>query len=170
MGTFRVIVAGAAASRNYRALRDALEHLLRDRLPAVTILTRSGAGLGTDSLALSYSLARRLDVTHHRADRQKHPGLVDAERVRNAELVRDADAAVLVWDPADRAVRDLLVRCKARGLPIRVLGANVGASSRSRHRAGWSDRRHLGSAGGELPHSFTTKKRTALPTGYTATP
>src|SRR5439155_7647971 len=93
MGTFRVIVAGAAAFRDYRALRDALDHLLRDRLPAVTILTRSGAGLGTDSLALSYALARRLDVVQYRADHAKHPGLFDADQARNAELAHDADAA-----------------------------------------------------------------------------
>jgi hypothetical protein len=122
MGTFRVIVAGAAGFRDYRLLRDALDHLLRDRLPAVTVMTRSGAGLGTDSLALSYALARRLDVIQYRADHQKHPLLFDADQVRNADLVRDADAAVLVWDPNDWRVRDLLVRCKSRGLPVRVLG------------------------------------------------
>jgi hypothetical protein len=123
--TFRVIVAGAAAFRNYGLLRDALDHLLRDPLPDVVILTRSGAGLGTDSLALSYALARRLDVTQYRADHAKHPGLFDADQARNAELVRDADAAVLVWDAADRAVRDLLVRCKARGIPVRVPGVRT---------------------------------------------
>jgi hypothetical protein len=122
MPTLRVTVAGSATLRNYRALRDALDHLLRDRLPDVTILTRAGAGLGTDSLALSYALARRLEVVQSRTDHAKHPGLFGTDRIRNAELVRDADAAVLVWDPNDWRVRDLLVRCKARGLPVQVLG------------------------------------------------
>jgi hypothetical protein len=121
MGTFRVIVAGAAGLRNYRALRDALDHLLRDRLPDVVILSRSGAGLGTDSLALSYALARRLDVAQYRADHAKHPGLFDADQARNAELVRDADAAVLVWDANDWRVRDLLVRSKVKEIPVQVL-------------------------------------------------
>jgi hypothetical protein len=122
MPIFRVIVVGAAAFRNYRRLRDAIDYLLRDRLPDVVILTRSGAGLGTDSLALSYALARRLDVIQYRADHQKRPLLFDADRARNAELVRDADAAVLVWDANDWRVRDLLVWSKSRGLPVRVLG------------------------------------------------
>jgi hypothetical protein len=123
LGTFRFVVVGAAGFRDYPALRDALDHLLRDRLPEVTILTRSGAGLGTDSLALSYALARRLDVVQHRADHQTHPLLFDADQVRNAELVRNADAAVLVWGEFDGVLRDLLVRCKAKGIPVRVLGA-----------------------------------------------
>src|SRR5262245_17016035 len=43
-------------------------------------------------------------------------------RTRNAELVRDADAAVLVWGPNDWQVRDLSARCRARGIPVRVPG------------------------------------------------
>jgi hypothetical protein len=127
MERFRVTVAGAATLRNDRALRDALDHLLRDRLPDVTILTRSGAGLGTDSLALSYALARRLDVAQYRADHQKHPGLFDADQARAAELVRDANAAVLVWDEFDWRVRDLLARCGAKGMPVQVLEAMTAA-------------------------------------------
>jgi hypothetical protein len=110
MGTFRVLVAGAAGFRNYRSLRDALDHLLCDRLPDVTILTRSGAGLGTDSLALSYALARRLDVVQYQADHTKHPVLFDARQVRNGELIRGTDTALLASDPADWRVRDLLGR------------------------------------------------------------
>ena len=60
------------------------------------ILTPAGAGLRTDPLALSYALAWRLDVTQYRADHDKQRGLFDADLARNAELVRDADAAVLV--------------------------------------------------------------------------
>src|SRR5262249_45581303 len=95
----------------------------------VVILTRSGAGLGTDSLALSYALARRLDVIQYRADHAKHTQLFDADQARNAELARDADAAVLVWDPADWTVRDLLVRCKAKRIPVRVLSGDTGRST-----------------------------------------
>jgi hypothetical protein len=81
MGTIRVVVAGAAAFRNDRTLRDALDHLLQDRLPDVTILTRSGAGLGTDSLALSDALAHRLDVVQYQADHQADPALFDADAI-----------------------------------------------------------------------------------------
>jgi hypothetical protein len=139
MGTFRIIVAGASGFRDYRGLRDTLDHLLRDRLPDVTILTRSGAGLGTDSLALSYALARRLDVVQYRADHQKHPLLFDADQARNAELVRDANAAVLAWDANDWRVRDLLARCKAKGLPVRVLGARTDPPAERPTRRGVPD-------------------------------
>jgi hypothetical protein len=108
MGTFRVIVAGGAAFRNYRALRDALDHLLSGRLPDLTVLTRSGAGLGTDSLARSDALARRLDVVQYRAGHQKHPGLFDAEQVRNAELPQNADAGDFVPVPGPRAARPVV--------------------------------------------------------------
>jgi hypothetical protein len=140
MGTFRVIVAGAAGFRNYRALRDALDHLRRDRLPDGSILTRSGAGLGTDAIALSYVLARRLDVIQYRADHAKHTSLFDADVARNAQLVRDADAAAIVWDEFDGVLRDLLARCKAKGLPVRVLGVGVSPPPAERPpRRGWPD-------------------------------
>jgi hypothetical protein len=122
MPTFRVIVTGAPGFRDYKVLRDSLDRLLADRLPDVVILTRAGAGLGTDALAASYAAARRLDHVAYLADHQKHQGLFDADRARNAEMGRDADALVMVFDPADWQTRDLAGRCRAKGIPIRVLG------------------------------------------------
>jgi hypothetical protein len=68
MPTHRVIVSGAAYLRDYAALSGALDVLLRPYLPAVTILTRDGAGLGTDSLAASYATARGLSHVSYPAN------------------------------------------------------------------------------------------------------
>jgi hypothetical protein len=156
MPTARVMVAEAGSFKNYRALRDALGHLLMHRLPEVPILTGSGAGGATDPHTLSYALARRLDVVQYWADHQKHPLLFDADAARNGELVRDADAAVLVWDEFDGLLRDLLVRCEAKGIPVRVLGAGGGPSEPRPERPtrrGLPDRGPFGDGWGQRPAS-----------------
>src|SRR5438876_2305067 len=53
---FRVIVTGVRHFHDYARLRDLLDHLLRNRLPDVVILSRCGRG--TDALATSYALER----------------------------------------------------------------------------------------------------------------
>jgi hypothetical protein len=47
-----------------------------------------------------------------------HPDELAAGR-RNAGLVADADAAVVVWDRVDRDLGDLLGRCRRKGIPVR---------------------------------------------------
>jgi hypothetical protein len=44
-----------------------------------------------------------------------------ARQRRNAALVADADAAVVVWDRADRDLGDLLGRCRRKAVPVRVI-------------------------------------------------
>jgi hypothetical protein len=119
---FRV-VAGAPGLREYKPLRDLLDAVLRDKLPDVTILTRAGAGFGTDALAECYARTRGLAHVAYRLDADRHPSPADAQKARLAELVRDADAAVIVFTPSDWQGHTLIVGCRRKGIPLRVLGA-----------------------------------------------
>src|SRR5947208_2364984 len=80
---------------NYPALRAALDALLVDRLPDAELLTCGGRGV---PMAASCAAAKVLAVTARVADFVRFP--VDAVERRDAFLVSEADAAVIVW--ADR--------------------------------------------------------------------
>lgn len=140
MPAFRVIVSGAPGLRDFKALRDTLDLLLRDKLPDVAILTRAGAGYGTDALAASYAAMRGLEHVAYPLDTVKHAEVSDAKRARLAELVRDADAAVIVVAPIDSHGNDLAAACQQKGIPVRLLGART---QRAVEPEQWQKRRGL---------------------------
>ena len=119
MGPFRVIVTGVRGFTDYARLRDTLDRLLRNRLPGVVILSRCGRG--TDALATSYAVDRGLPLVPYPLDLERDRTDELAADRRNARLVADADAAVVVWDRLDRDLGELLGRCKRKGIPLRVL-------------------------------------------------
>jgi hypothetical protein len=85
----------------------------------VVILSRCGRG--TDALATSYAVERGLRLVPHPLNLERDRTDELAAQRRNAGLVAEADAAVVVWDRADRDLGDLLGRCKRKGIPVRVL-------------------------------------------------
>ena len=119
MGPFRVIVTGVRHFAGYPKLREPLDKLLVKRLPDVVIL--SGCGRGTDALATSYALERGLVLVPYPIDFDRHPVDSVAVERRNARMVADADAVVVVWDRIDPDLGNLLGRCKRKEIPVRVL-------------------------------------------------
>jgi hypothetical protein len=116
---FRVIVTGVHRFTDYAQLRAALDHLLQHHLPEVVILSRCGRG--TDALATSYAVERGLTLIPYPLNHERDRTDEVAAQKRNAGLVADADAAVVMWDRLDRHLADLLGRCKRKGIPVRVL-------------------------------------------------
>ena len=72
-------------------------------------------------LAASYATERGLVVTPRVADFRRFP--VDAVERRDAFIVGEADAAVVVWKDRDPEVARILALVERKGLPVRVLGA-----------------------------------------------
>jgi hypothetical protein len=115
---FRVLVLGGRLPLPFARLRDALDALLANRLPAVQLVT--GGGPGVPALVASYARSRKLDVVTVPPDHAAHRG---AAVDKQAEaLVSLADAVVVVWD-GTAAFDGVLGRAEAKGIPVRVLGA-----------------------------------------------
>lgn len=119
MGTFRVLIAGGRHFTDYPSLRAALDVLLANRLPDVVLLTAGGRGV--PMLAASYGAANGLEVVVRVPDYRHFP--TDAEERRDAFLVGEADAAVVVWADRDPEVRRVLELVQRRGIPVHVIGA-----------------------------------------------
>jgi hypothetical protein len=113
MEPFRVIVTGVRVFHDYARLRDLLDRLLAHRLPDVVILSRCGHG--TDALATSYAVERGLQLVPFALNLDRDRTDEMAAQRRNADLVADADAAVVVWDRIDRDLADLLGRRRRNG-------------------------------------------------------
>ena len=125
---FRVLVTGGRHSSDYPALRAALDILLANRLPDVEVLTPGGRGV--PMLAASYAAERGLTVTALVPDFARFP--VDAEERRDAFLVGEADAVVVVWDGRDAGVQRVLRLAERKGGTLHVLGGPDRTAARSR--------------------------------------
>jgi hypothetical protein len=97
--SFRVLIAGGRHFTNYPALRAALDVRLANRLPEVVLLTAGGRGV--PMLAASYAAANGLEVVVRVADFGRFS--TDADERRDAFLVSEADAAVVVRDGSNAA-------------------------------------------------------------------
>src|SRR5579883_3019819 len=116
---FRVLIVGGRGFTDYPCLRATLDVLLANRLPNVELLTTGGPGVAM--LAASYASERGLVVSALVPDFRRFP--VDAVERRDAFLVSEADAAVVVWDGRDPTVRRLSELIERRGMHVHVLGA-----------------------------------------------
>ncbi len=125
---FRVLITGGRHFTNYAALRTALDALLANRLPDVELLTTGGRGV--PMLAASYAAERGLTVTALVPDFTRFP--VDAVERRDAFLVAEADAVVVVWDGRDESVRRVRALAERRGVPLHVIGAPEGKRAAAR--------------------------------------
>jgi hypothetical protein len=69
----------------------------------------------------SAAAANGLEIVVRVADFGRFP--LDAEERRDAFLVNEADAAVVVWDGRDASVRRVLALVERKGIPVHVIGA-----------------------------------------------
>ncbi len=115
----RVIVAGTRNFENYEYLRQALDHLLKNQLPHVTII--SGGARGADRLGEKYAQERELPVEVYPADWNKHGK--SAGYRRNVHMVRNikADGLVAFWDGQSRGTQHVIKEATQWGLAVRVL-------------------------------------------------
>ena len=91
--------------------------MLAHRLPDVVLVTAGGRG---DEHRVARSAANGREVVVRVADFARFP--TDAVERRDAFLVNEADAAVVVWD-RDPNVRRVLALVERKGIPVHVLGA-----------------------------------------------
>jgi hypothetical protein len=114
----RAIIAGPPL-RERPGPWAALDARLANRLPDIELLTCGGRGVSM--LTASYAAERGLTVTARVADFARFP--LDAGERRDAFLVNEADAAVVVWAYRDSDVRRVLALVERKGMSLHVRGA-----------------------------------------------
>ena len=119
---FRVLIAGGRHFTDYPLLRDTLDALLANRPPDVRPVTAGGPGV--PMLAASYAAERGFCVAALVPDFGRHHAVAAVGR-RDAELVAQAEAALIVWDDRNPAARGLRSLVEARGIPVHVIGGDT---------------------------------------------
>lgn len=84
-------------------------------VPSVVV---SGAARGADTAGEEWAEANGIPVESMPASWNEHGKAAGA--IRNAEMARNADALIALWDGESPGTRDMIERAKAHGLRIYV--------------------------------------------------
>jgi hypothetical protein len=113
----RIIIAGTRTFDDYALLKRKMDAITRK---AKTVIVISGGEQGADKLGerWAYECGHSYEVYHADWNLGKRAG-----PIRNSQMLDEgqADAAVVFWDGKSPGTRDLLLKARALGLPVRVI-------------------------------------------------
>lgn len=116
---FKVIVAGSRGFDNYELMKIKLDNILSAKAETHDIVIISGTARGADQLGEKYAKEKGYKIIRMPADWDKYGKR--AGYIRNEEMAKIGDSAVLFWDgisPGTKHMRDLALRYK---LIIRIV-------------------------------------------------
>lgn len=105
----KLIIAGSRTYTNY----GAVEYAMRDLRPARIL---SGGADGVDALGEQWARRHGVPLTIYPANWERHGKA--AGPIRNAEMARNADALLLLWDGQSSGSRNMLETAWRHGLKI----------------------------------------------------
>lgn len=109
-----VIIAGTRTFDDYCKLKSDCDRILLDVYPnGEHINIMSGRATGADALGERYAKEKGYAVIHYFADWNRHGKA--AGPIRNSEMVRNCDYAIVFWDGQSRGTVDLIKKLEAAG-------------------------------------------------------
>jgi hypothetical protein len=112
----KVVIAGSRSFNDYSLLRRKMDHLLQNHSD-ITII--SGTARGADKLGEKYAKEKGYDIIYKPADWDnlgKRAGYV-----RNEEMAKLADVAVIFWDGESRGAKHMMDLCDKYNVNKRVI-------------------------------------------------
>lgn len=113
----RYVIAGSRTiEMGPENLRKVLELLKVEIHPGFDMILAGECPSGPDAAAKAYARWKKIDYQGYPADWDKH-GKAAGPR-RNADMARDADALILIWDGESRGSTSMKLEMMRRGKPI----------------------------------------------------
>ena len=116
---FKVIVAGSRHFSDFELLVKKCDTLLRNKMSTHDVIIVSGTANGADRLGEKYAELRKLTIRRFRPDWDKLGNM--AGIVRNAQMLENADSAIVFWDGQSRGSQHMISITQRSGKPLRVV-------------------------------------------------
>lgn len=105
------LIAGSRTINSYNLLEEIIEKSGFD----ISCIVHGGAS-GVDSLGKKWALKNGI---HHEPFLPKWKELgLGAGHIRNAEMVKVADHAIIIWDGESRGTKGTITCCRKKGIPF----------------------------------------------------
>lgn len=119
MSEFRVIVAGSRGFNDYPLLANKLHHLLKEKVKTYEIVIVSGTAQGADKLGEMWASRNGHRVERFPADWNQFGKR--AGYLRNEDMARYADAAVVFWDGQSRGSKHMIDIMEKLNKSVRIV-------------------------------------------------
>lgn len=117
---FKVIVAGSRNFNDYQLLKTKLDYYLSRKVAAgESIVIISGTANGADTLGELYATEKRYAIKRYPANWNKYGKR--AGYIRNEEMAKDADAAIIFWDGISKGSAHMIDIAKSKKLSLKVV-------------------------------------------------
>ena len=87
-------------------------------LPENTTEIISGGATGVDTSAKKYALTNNIKLTEFLPEYGKYGRL--APLIRNTQIIENADIVLAFWDGKSRGTKDVIEKCREKGIEIKV--------------------------------------------------
>lgn len=115
----KVIIAGSRSFADYEKLKSVCDSILPNLYSEPRISILSGTSSGSDSLGERYAKERGYTLNRYPADWKRYGKA--AGPIRNRQMVKDADAAIVFWDGQSRGTKNLIEEANRHGLKVWII-------------------------------------------------
>lgn len=128
----KLLVSGSRTITDRAKVFQALDFMISEMLMGDEVTIIEGGAKGVDSLARLYAIERKIPYEEHPADWDKNGRA--AGYVRNVEMVKEADVALIIWDGKSKGTAHAMKICEKKGVKylLKMMGGSNAESKEQR--------------------------------------
>lgn len=116
---FKVIIAGSRSFADLELMKSKCDRILNSKSETHDIHIISGTANGADEYGEKYAEEKGYSIMRFPANWEAHGKR--AGMIRNAKMLKSADAVIVFWDGSSRGSQHMIAISEERGIPLRVI-------------------------------------------------
>lgn len=128
----KLLVSGSRTITDKHKVFHALDEMMSVMLKGEDVTIIEGGAKGVDTLARLYAIERKIPYEEHPADWNKNGRA--AGYIRNVEMVKEADVALILWDGKSKGTAHAMKICEKKGVKylLKLMGGSNAESKEQR--------------------------------------
>jgi hypothetical protein len=120
----KLLVSGSRTITDKHKVFQALDEMMSVMLKGEDVTIIEGGAKGVDTLARLYAIEHKIPYEEHPADWDKNGRA--AGYVRNVEMVKEADVALIIWDGKSKGTAHAMKICEKKGVKylLKLMGGS----------------------------------------------
>ena len=120
----KLLVSGSRTISDKHKVFQALDEMMSVMLKGEDVTIIEGGAKGVDTLARLYAIERKIPYEEHPADWNKNGRA--AGYIRNVEMVKEADVALIIWDGKSKGTAHAMKICEKKGVKylLKLMGGS----------------------------------------------
>ena len=120
----KLLVSGSRTITDKRKVFLELDFMIDGVLHGEDVTILEGGARGVDTLAREYAIERNIPYEEHPADWDKNGRA--AGYIRNVEMVKEADIALIIWDGKSKGTAHAMKMCEKKGVKylLKLMGGS----------------------------------------------